>query len=269
MTRVYGQRRAVALAVATVVWLSGCASYRVPGGPADLRALGVSEEFVEHNTDAVIAQRLERKPLAGFPTAIAVVRVQDCGYASYTARGYGEGRYTVVTVRDVETDEDFDRLQQLPMVRGIAPLNRLVLPTRLMDNSDLRQGAATVRADMLLIYTFDTTFQVKDKVPPLGILTLGLFPDDHARIASTVSAVLMDTRNGYVYGLLEATARKEKTTSGWTRDAVVDKARREAEAEAFQKLVGEFETTWRRVIDEYAPTEVSDRSRLWGAVSPG
>jgi hypothetical protein len=254
MTRVYGKRHAVALVALSAVWLSGCASYRVPGGPADLRALGVSEDFVEQNTDAAIAGRLALKPLAGFPTAIAVVRVQDRGYVSYTARGYGEGRYTVVTVRDVETDEDFDRLHQLPMVRGIAPLNRLVLPTRLRDDSDLRQGAATVRADMLLIYTFDTTFEVKDKVPPLGILTLGLFPDDHARIASTVSAVLMDTRNGYVYALLEATVRKEKTTSGWTRDAVVDEVRREAETEAFQKLVGEFETTWQRVVDEYAPT---------------
>jgi hypothetical protein len=245
----------VALVALLAVWLSGCASYKVPGGPADLRAMGVSEAFVEQNTDAAIAARLALKPLAGFPTAIAVVRVQDRGYVSYTARGYGEGRYTVVTVRDVETDEDIERLEQLPMVRGIAPLNRLVLPTRVMDDSDLREGAAAVRADMLLIYTFDTTFQVKDEVPPLGILTLGLFPDDHARIASTVSAVLLDTRNGYVYGLLEATSRREKTTSGWTRDAVVDKARREAEAEAFEKLVGELETTWQRVVDEYGPTQ--------------
>jgi hypothetical protein len=245
----------VALVALLAVWLSGCASYKVPGGPADLRAMGVSEAFVEQNTDAAIAERLALKPLAGFPTAIAVVRVQDRGYVSYTARGYGEGRYTVVTVRDVETDEDIERLEQLPMVRGIAPLNRLVLPTRLMDDSDLREGAAAVRADMLLIYTFDTTFQVKDEVPPLGILTLGLFPDDHARIASTVSAVLLDTRNGYVSRLLEATSRREKTTSGWTRDAVVDKARREAEAEAFEKLVGELETTWQRVVDEYGPTQ--------------
>ena len=235
-------------------WLCGCtARYCTPGGPADFRALGVTEEVVKDNTDWSIAQRLERKPLAGFPTAIAVVRVQDRGYRSYTASGYGYGNYTVVPIRDVETREQFDRIGGLPMVRGVATLNRLVLPDHFESDRQLRQGAAAVQADMLLVYTFDTAFEVKQKVPPLGILTLGFFPDDHASITSTASAVLMDTRNGYVYGLMEATAKKEKLANGWTQQATVDAGRRQAEAEAFDKLVGEFETTWRRVVEEYGP----------------
>ena len=234
-------------------WLCGCASYRTPGGPADFRALGVTEQVVAENTDFSIAQRLERKPLAAFPTAIAVVRVQDRGYWSYTASGYGIGNYTVVPIRDVETKEQFDRIGALPMVRGVAPLNRLVLPANFRNDRELRDGAAAVQADMLLIYTFDTAFQVQHKVPPLGILTLGIFPDEHSSIASTVSAVLMDTRNGYVYGLMEATAKKEKLANAWTQRSTVDAGRRQTEAEAFDKLVGEFETTWRRVLEEYGP----------------
>jgi hypothetical protein len=234
-------------------WLCGCASYRTPGGPADFRALGITEQAVRDNTDFSIAQRLDRKPLAGFPAAIAVVRVQGRGYRSYTAEGYGSGSYTVVPVRDVETDEQFGRIERLVMVRGIAPLNRLVLPDRFETDRELREGAATAQADMLLVYTFDTTLHVHNKVPPLEIITLGLFPDEHAKITSTASAILMDTRNGYVYAMMEATATRDKLGNAWTKRSAMDQGRRQAESEAFDRLVGEFETTWPRVVAEYGP----------------
>jgi hypothetical protein len=44
------------------------------------------------------------------------------------------------------------------MLRGLAPLNRLVLPQQLQSDRELRVGAAKLHADMLLIYTLDTTF---------------------------------------------------------------------------------------------------------------
>ncbi len=236
-----------------MISLGGCASYLTPGAAADFRAMGITEEAVRESTDFSIARRLERRPLASFPTALAVVRVQDRGYRSYTSRGYGSGAYTVVPSRDVETEDQFERIAGLPMVRGLAPLNRLVLPDYFQSEEQLREGAAAVQADMLLIYTFDTTFWVENKLAPLGLLTLGLFPDDLARISSTVSAVLMDTRNGYVYALMEATAKKEKLANGWTKRSTVDAGRRQAETEAFEKLVREFESTWPRLLTEYGP----------------
>lgn len=233
--------------------LCGCAKYRSPGGPADFRAMGISEEFVSEQTEPSIARRLDRKPLASFPAAVAVVRTQAPGYYSHTARGYGRGRYTVVPIRDVETDEHFERITNLPMIRGIAPLNRIVLPEQFNSDLELRQGAANVQADMVLIYTLDTVFGVEQKIPPLGLLTLGLFPDDEARVTCTASGVLMDTRSGYVYGLVEATSKETQIANTWTSQAAIDQTRRRAEAKAFDQLVGEFETMWAGVIDRYGP----------------
>lgn len=233
--------------------LVGCGSYSTPGGPANFRALNITPEQLEAQTDVGIAERMNRQPLASFPTSIAVARVQDRGYKSHTARGVGDGRFTVVTARDVETEEHFQKLAQLPMVRGIAPMNRLVLPRQLNSDFDLRQAAAQLQADMLLIYTFDTVFTTESKAAPLAVVTLGLFPERQARVSSTASAALMDTRNGYIYGLAEATAHTTQLANAWTNKAAVDASRRRVEQQAFDDLVGELSTMWMRVAQTYGP----------------
>ena len=72
--------------------------------------------------------------------------------------------------------EQIARLERLPMVRGLAPIGRVLLPFDLNSDRELRQAAAELHADMLLIYTLDTTFVVDDKALPLTVITLGLSP---------------------------------------------------------------------------------------------
>lgn len=237
-----------------IIFLSGCVTYRVPGGPANFRAMGITEELIEEQTDVSISRRLARKPLASFPTTVAVVRVQDRSYSSYTTGSYGRGNYRIVTTRDVESEEAFNRIASLPMIRSLAPLNRLVVSELLNTELELREAAATVQADMLLIYTFDTTFGVEEKIVPLSIITLGLFPDDEARVTTTVSAVLIDTRNGYIYGLAEATSHQTQLANNWTSQAAIDQSRRRAEQEAFDKLIDGIDTMWMGVIQTYGPS---------------
>src|SRR5690349_10543850 len=123
---------AIAVAFACAGFLSGCHSaYSVPGSAADFRALGITDQQADDLTDVGFRERLERQPLAKFPAAVAVARLQGPSYCSYTSRGYGDGKYTLVTTRDVESPTAFDRLGSLPMVSGIAPLNRLVVPDRI------------------------------------------------------------------------------------------------------------------------------------------
>jgi hypothetical protein len=179
--------------------------------------------------------------------------VQGAGYRSHTSEGYGEGRFTVVTTRDVETPEAFTRLKSLPMIGGVSPLNRLVMPRRLDNEEDLREAAASAQADMLLVYTFDTTFGTQNKVAPLGLITLGLFPDREARVTSTASAAILDTRNGYIYGLTEGTGRDDRITNAWTNKAAIDESRRKAEQEAFDALVNNLATLWGEVVQNYGP----------------
>jgi hypothetical protein len=244
---------AIALLLAVMAAsLGGCASYVVPGGPADFRALGITASEQEARTDAVIAVAMSREPAASFPARIAVARLQDAGYRNYSGYGYGSGRVTVQTVRDVESDEDFQRLADLPQVAGIAQLNRLVLPNTINDAEDLRVAAAQVKADMLLVYTFDTKFGVETIVPVLGTITLGLFPSEESRVNTTCSLALIDVRTGYIYGLGESSAKAEQLASGWTSSTAIDQSRRRAEAEAFTGAVDEFVSLWQGIAAEYS-----------------
>lgn len=180
-------------------------------------------------------------------------RVQAAEYKSHTTRGHGKGRYSVVTTRDVETDEAYEKMKALPQIEGVASVNQLVLPERLRDDEDLRTAAASLRANMLLIYTFDTNIYVGDTDSPIDVLTLGFLPNKQARVATTATALLMDTRNGYIYGTAEGNADTTQRANTWTRSEAVDQARRRTEADAFDDLVEAFTVTWTDVVEQYQP----------------
>lgn len=261
-----GLMTAAATVLALFVFFSGgcgaSSAYRVPGSAADFRALGITAEEAASQTDVPIAQRLERQPLAAFPTSIAVARVQGRGYRSYTAMDHGAGEFTIVTTRDVESREHFDRLASMPMIRALLPINRLVAPTEIRRELDLREAAASVNADMLLLYTFDTQFRVETTIPAMGTLTLGAFPNRKAQVTTTAAAALLDTRNGYVYGLAEATASRDRIANSWFSGQAVDRTRRGTETEAFEKLVVEVEAMWGQVVRNFtsAPAPPPDHA---------
>ena len=216
--------------------------------------VGLTPEAQKQGTDFNMRAAFERKPLARFPAAVAVARVQAPDYASRTAQGWGRGNYCIVTTRDVEKPEQFEKLSKLPMIHGIAPISRTFLTTSHFTNDEpLRQAAAQLQADMLLIYTIDTAFYVRDMATPLTVVTLGLSPTREARVTTTASAVLVDTRNGYVYGAAEATEQNNRLASAWTSDDAVDMARLKTESAAFDKLVIDLERMWDGVVKRYAP----------------
>lgn len=229
--------------------LTGCSTYATPGRAADFKALSVARESL---TDTSINQTLAKQPLATFPCGIAAVRIQAPGYHSNSTQTFGAGNYCVITTRDIERDEDWKKLRNLPLVTGIAPMNRLLLPTQLNTDLELRQAAASVHADVLLIYTIDTTFHVEDHLTPLTVLTLGLSPNMSAEVVTTASAVLMDTRNGYLYGYAEATEHGAQPAAGWTTESAVDAAVKRTESKAFAKLVDGLEDTWGGVVRNFA-----------------
>ncbi|MEM1424309.1 MAG: hypothetical protein AAGH64_09930 [Planctomycetota bacterium] len=231
--------------------MNGChASYVTPGGPADLRAaIGMRSEGV--TVEHAIAKQLDREPAAQFPATLALLRLQDRSYGSYTARGWDHTDYSVVTVRDVEDEADLERLGAMPGVRAVAPLNRMVIGN-LSSEQDLRAAAARVHADALVLYTFDTRFDVDTTIPALGVLTLGLFPNDIAKVTSTASAAVIDTRTGYVYALAESTHDTSQIANAWTNRDAVDQSRRRAERGAFAGLVGELERAWGGVVRAHA-----------------
>ena len=231
---------------------SGCATYTTPGGgvrlddlpaadfPAATRAAGEEPDFVE---------LVKAEPAASFPARIAIVRIQAPGYSSRTNSCYGEGRYCVVTTRDIESDASYEQLSKLPSMAGLAVMNRFVLPRKFTTSGDLRRAAAALRTDMLLLYTLDTGFKVENsEVSPLTVISLGLLPTRKANIAATASAVMLDVRTGFIYGLAEATAIEEQRANVWSTADAIDSARKKAESVAFEKLVGEIAKFWDDVV---------------------
>ena len=261
VVRRFRRMAALGVALGLAAGAAGCASYAAPGGAADLGVMGVQPQLAADRatqTDPTLQERFDRKPLAKFPAAIAVVRVQAPGYRSRTAASFGDGAYSVVTTRDVEKDEQFDRLAKLDMIDGVAPINRLLLPSRtLHSDAELRQAAATLQADMVLIYTLDTSFYVRDMAKPVSIVTLGLSPNQQARVTTTASAVLMDTRNGYIYGLAESSDSYNRLASAWTNGDAIDAARIKTETAAFGKLCDALEKTWGQVVTRYAKPQTA------------
>ncbi len=230
------------VSAAVVLLLAGGCSiaYHTPGGGADLKLFA----------DRDIAEILERRPSAPRPVHLATARVQAPHYRSHSTRSHGKGRYSVVTVRDVEQDADFDRLADLPEIAQVVPINRLLLSDQLESDRELRQAAAALHADMILIYTFDTDFFIDDALRPLTVITLGLSPNKVVRMSTTASAVLVDVRTGYVYGACESTVRRKQLASAWTSRDAVDHSRRKTEREAFEKLISDFEKLWDGVAED-------------------
>ncbi len=238
--------------LASAILAGGCTQYRVPGAAADFAALGITREEQAAITDAPIRDEFAKRPAANFPAVIAAAHVQGLGYERFNDNAWATSGYTVIGVREAELETDTERLAALPMVRGIMSLNRFVLQRTGRDEASLRAAAARVQADMLLLYTFDTRFGVTTTVPALGVITLGLFPNDEARVTCTASAALIDTRTGYIYTLAEATAQDQQIANAWTNRDAVDQTRRRAEATAFGLLVTELERAWHAVVTEYA-----------------
>ena len=226
------------------VGLAGCASHYVtPGGAVSLPAI----------TEGDIGEALAREPAAPFPARLIVARLQAPGYVSYSNRGYGHGSYTVLTARDIETDDDVRRISAMPGVAAVGQVSRVLLPPELNTTRDLRTAAAQLRADIILLYTLDTSFRTDTlRIGPLQTVSLGFFPNKNAHVSSTCAAVFIDVRTGFVYGVAEATATEEQRSGFWNTQDAIDAARVTAEREAFTAALSEIEKTWDAIVAEHS-----------------
>ena len=75
----------------------------------------------------------------------------------------------------------------------------------------------------------------------LNVVTLGLSPTRHIFVHVSASALLIDTRTGFIYAALEANEHRKLLTNAWESRESADRARQDAERAAFKSLVGEFD----------------------------
>jgi hypothetical protein len=228
--------------LALSILLSACANYRTPGSGA---ALGV---LTQPGTTANAGLH----PAAVFPARLALVRVQDTDYATTGSHCFGTGRYCVVTVRSIESDDDIRRLQQLPQVAGLVDVPRMVLPVRLDSVDDLRAVVARLHADLLLLYTLDTRFTLdRTQLDPLAEISPGFLPNRNARVTTRTSAVLIDVPSGFVYGSVEATAWRDQNAAVWATRTAIEDERRMTEHASFERMLDKFASVWHDVLVNY------------------
>lgn len=223
--------------------LCGCASYVTPTGRADFTAF----------TSASMKESFEAKPAAAFPAGIVAVQVQAPHYENWQTKQdggvYGQGRYSVVIGAEAGEADDLQRLSKLPQVGGFITLSTLLLPDKLESDRELREAAARLKADMVLLYTFDTTFHENDASTALATITLGLSPTRTVSVNVTASALLMDTRTGFIYAAFDAHEKRKLLSNVWESRESADRARQDAEKVAFKGLVGEFEKSWPQILE--------------------
>ena len=116
----------------------------------------------------------------------------------------------------------------------------------------MREAAASLHADMLLVYTLDTSFRVKGQsLGPLSLISLGFLPNKEANVTTTASGVVYDVRTGYIYGMIEQTHKTTQLASIWSTTQAIDNSRLETEKGAFNRLVNEFPDVWDGILKEY------------------
>ncbi|MFK8052561.1 MAG: hypothetical protein AB8F65_06275 [Woeseiaceae bacterium] len=222
---------------------SGCASYTTPGGPVDLAGI----QSVE------IRELMAREPAASFPALVTFARVQSPDYRTLTSETYGNGAYVVVTNREFLSDDVFENLSNWPAVRGVSPLSRLLIPSQLNDLESLRVAAANLKADILVTMTLDTTFRVDGKsIGPLSVISLGLMRDRETVVSTTASAIFVDVRSGFVYGVAESSATERQTTNAWDTVNAADQGRLNTEREAFDRLLETLGSTWSSIVEAHS-----------------
>jgi hypothetical protein len=222
----------------------GCTTYIPPSGRADLQGI---------STSASIKESFAAKPTAQFPASIAAIRIQAPNYRSYSTDReggvYNAPKYSVITAKEVEEAAELERLSKLPDVAGFISISPLLLSGKLGSDRELREAAARLKAEMLLLYTFDTAFHTADASTTLTVISVGLLPTRKISVHVTASALLVDTRTGFIYAALEANEKKTLISNGWESRESADRARRAAETSAFKKLVEEFEKNWPRIVE--------------------
>jgi len=223
------------------------ATYVTPGGPVQISELA----------DTDISKILSNKPASEFPVNIAIARIQSPEYSNYRYhRIYNQrpqDKFSMILTRDASEEESFQQLAKMDGIKQMSPFNRLLLPYDYSSVKDLRLAAAKMRAQMLLVYTYDTQFVVDTKnYGPQNLISLGYLKNKEVKVVTTASVALFDVQTEYLYGLAEATSQETKKANAWKKLDEVDNLRTETEKKAFQELVGEIEKMWKGVQEEYA-----------------
>lgn len=224
-----------------------CSAPRTSHG-ADLGALLTAsppDEVEERPSETLtLAELLAMRPRAPLPAALAVVRVQDA--PRYEAGGL---RFEHA-LQECEGWEDrrLVRLGELPQVTRVRLASELLSKGRIENDVDLRRIGGRLGADVLLVYTIDSSASMSSGV--LENLAALVLPMQRHRATATVRALLMDVRSGYVYASEQNTASERTRASVWGHTDAAQRTVERAERGALEGLVERLGRVWSEIEAE-------------------
>jgi len=176
-------------------------------------------------------------PAPQFPITIAYCQVQS----RYLGQHCGSS--SVVSPAEHATADALATLTKLPGVRAAVPITPLIASGG-GGEEQIRAAAASLGAEVTLLYTFSSTESKDDIAPPIGFLSLGLIPTQTATSEALCSAILVDTRSGHPYASFSATYDARQLASGWTIDSARDDALHRSLRLSFENLTSQVAQQW-------------------------
>lgn len=226
----------ILLTLAAAILTAGCTSY--VNSPAVARSL---KEKRAAFSDPLIARAFNAKPEIHFPATIAVAS-NNSGTRDH--------------LRAISAHGTLDTWNSLPQLARIAIVSPVLTEEYRSGNDPkadlrLREAAAKLHADAVLILATETQATDGRIIAPLTELSLGLLPNKRYELISTALAALVDVRTGYIYGTIEKSRARSGITMAWGSDDVISRARAKVEREAMEKLFADFPAFWRGVVSTH------------------
>ncbi len=199
----------------------------------------------------LIARAYNAKPTMRFPATIGLAPMDHDSQ---------------LPLRALDAAGKLDALKSLPQLANVVNVSSLIIseggeiagpngqPAPIWNKSDLalREAAARLHCDAILLLKVDSTITDGKVFAPLTLFTLGMFPNDRTEVISTALAALVDTRTGYVYATAERSAGQTCHATSWD-DSTRDRTVKLANQRAMEKLFAEFPAVWSGVVAKQRP----------------
>lgn len=209
----------------------------------------ISEARTIQPMDQVPAPKAWRgtlRPIASFPAVIAVLELTS-------PKQWNEER--AMGIRTEEESADLRCLDSLPRVQQLSMINPMHIQWG--HPQSYYSAARSMNADILILY------QVRSgrvyhgvTIPLLGVLTLGLFPNEYRQAFATASALILDARTGYLYGTIEMSSSAWRLANGWTGDDQDDSIALRARQHAIADFGKALPQAWERILKKHDPYSI-------------
>lgn len=217
-----------------ILFVCGCyESYATPQAqPASMRLLEDQSKNAAPGT-----------PNLQLPATLAIARIQSQYYGNTPG-------FHIINNRALESKIDMSPIRNQKGIRDMVILNSLLASGELSSSSQLRASAKSLKADVLLVYTIDTQSEYRDNASILSVFSLGMAPTVKMSVTTTITAVLIDTQTGFLYGTFETTSHKEQTAAAMTSNDARGQCQDFTEKDAMTQMINRFPELWNQVLSQ-------------------